>query len=441
MLRQLISQQTLPKQHLFRAEVANGTCPLVNSATATITVDPPSVGGTIAGSTSVCNCSNNTTLILSGYTGSVAGWQSSSDNWVTVNDISNTTNSLSVSNLIISTEYRAIIKSGQCSSTFSETASITVNNCNTAPRITSDGGGATADVSMPENSVEVTKVTASDADVPAQILTFSISGGTDRALFKIDNSTGILSFISAPDYEKPADSNHDNVYNVQVMVSDNCTESLSDVQDINITVTDVNDAPQANADNFEIKENQKLNDNVLSNDTDEDGNTLTVDSTPVQPPLHGTLSLSANGDFTYQSVVDYIGTDSFTYEVCDNGNPVLCSVATVTINVIKDENCEVFVPNSFSPNGDGIHDNFKIRCLYNYENPILEIYNRWGNLVYKKDHYGNLDFWGNEVEAYWNGNSDQKGGIGSNELTVGTYYYILKLNNKKVLTGFIFLNR
>jgi gliding motility-associated-like protein len=225
------------------------------------------------------------------------------------------------------------------------------------------------------------------------------------------------------------------------MVSDNCTASLTNLQDLAISVTDVNDAPAANADNYEVKENQKLSANVLTNDSDEDGNTLSIDINPVQPPHHGTLVLSSNGDFTYQPLIDYLGNDTFTYQVCDNGVPALCSVATVSITIVKDDNCQVFVPNAFSPNGDGIHDYFKIRCLYNYENPIIEIYNRWGNLVYKKDHYGNLDFWGTDADAFWNGNSDQKGNLGSKELPVGTYYYILKLNNSNVLTGFLFLNR
>ena len=106
-----------------------------------------------------------------------------------------------------------------------------------------------------------------------------------------------------------------------------------------------------------------------------------------------------------------------------------------------DETCEVKVPNSFSPNGDGIHDNFKIHCLYNYENPILEIYNRWGNLVYKKDHYGDTDFWGGEADAWWTGGSDHKWTVGTEQLPVGTYYYVLKLSRTKILTGFLFLNK
>ena len=49
----------------------------------------------------------------------------------------------------------------------------------------------------------MTTVTATDADLPAQTLTYSIVGGADAALFTIDAATGALSFIAAPDFEAP----------------------------------------------------------------------------------------------------------------------------------------------------------------------------------------------------------------------------------------------
>jgi len=208
-----------------------------------------------------------------------------------------------------------------------------------------------------------------------------------------------------------------------------------------LTVKHLNHKPEAIADDFVGFENQLQEGNLLPNDTDVDGDQLIVNTTPVLPPAHGTLVLLPNGDYSYKPVIDFMGTDSFTYQVCDNGTPSLCSIAKVTIVVGKDDKCEVFVPNSFSPNGNGIHDTFKVRCLYNYENPIIEIYNRWGNLVFKKDHYGNVDYWGTESDAWWNGYSDNKLTIGNVELPVGTYYYVLKLNSTKVLTGFLYLNR
>jgi hypothetical protein len=73
--------------------------------------------------------------------------------------------------------------------------------------------------------------------------------------------------------------------------------------------------------------------NVLTNDYDPDGGTLTVNSTPVVAPSHGTLDLSANGNYTYTPFSGYIGEDAFTYLVCDNGAAPLCDSATVYLAV------------------------------------------------------------------------------------------------------------
>ncbi|SOC47778.1 alpha-tubulin suppressor-like RCC1 family protein, partial [Rhizobium subbaraonis] len=109
---------------------------------------------------------------------------------------------------------------------------------NTAPVITSNGGGATASVNVAENKTAVTTVKATDVESAA--LTYSIAGGADANLFTINASTGALSFKDAPDFEAPKDSGKDNVYNVTVKASDG---KLSDTQAIAVKVTDVNEAP------------------------------------------------------------------------------------------------------------------------------------------------------------------------------------------------------
>ncbi|MGH6649416.1 DUF4347 domain-containing protein, partial [Aquabacterium sp.] len=109
---------------------------------------------------------------------------------------------------------------------------------NAAPVITSNGGGSSASVNVAENSTAVTTVVATDA--VDQTLVYSISGGADAALFAINSSTGVLSFIGAPNFEAPGDSGANNVYDVVVMVSDGY---LTDTQSLAITVTDLNDNP------------------------------------------------------------------------------------------------------------------------------------------------------------------------------------------------------
>ncbi len=261
--------------------------------------------------------------------------------------------------------------------------------------------------------------------------TFTIAG---QGTFTVNTATGEVTFTPAANF-------NGLVAPVSYQVCDNGTPEMCGKAVITVTVTPVNDPPLAVADNFEVKENQKLEGNILDNDSDIDGDIITVNTIPVQTTAHGTLILTPNGDFTYQPTIDFMGSDSFTYRICDSGTPSLCSTATVTIIISKDEGCAVFVPNSFSPNGDGIHDYFKVRCLYNYENPVIEIFNRWGNLVFKKDHYGDVDYWGSEDDAWWTGRSDHKWTVGNELLPVGTYYYVIKLNSTKVLTGFLFLNK
>jgi len=264
-----------------------------------------------------------------------------------------------------------------------------------------------------------------------QQTTFTVAG---QGSFTVNITTGDVTFVPVANF-------NGLVTPVTYQVCDKGVPLMCNQAIITVSVIAVNDPPVAVADNFGAKENQKLEGNILGNDYDVDGDIILVDIVPVQPPAHGTLVLLPNGDFTYQPVIDFMGSDSFTYRICDNGTPSLCSTAIVTIVVSKDESCAVFVPNSFSPNGDGIHDYFKVRCLYNYENPVIEIFNRWGNLVFKKEHYGDIDFWGSEADAWWTGKSDHKWTVGNELLPVGTYFYVLKLNSSKVLTGFLFLNK
>ena len=114
---------------------------------------------------------------------------------------------------------------------------MTVVNVNEfSPVITSNGGGATAALSRPENQTAVTDVDATDADLTAP--TYAITGGADAARFAIDTASGVLSFVSAPDFENPTDAGDNNVYDVLVEASDG---SLSDTQAIAVTVTDVVD--------------------------------------------------------------------------------------------------------------------------------------------------------------------------------------------------------
>jgi hypothetical protein len=112
-----------------------------------------------------------------------------------------------------------------------------------APVISSDGGAATASVSVAENTTAVTTVVATDANT-GDVVTYSISGGADSALFAIDSGTGALSFVAAPNYEAPGDVGGDNSYEVIVSASDGVN---TDTQTITVTVTDTADVVNGTA--------------------------------------------------------------------------------------------------------------------------------------------------------------------------------------------------
>lgn len=103
---------------------------------------------------------------------------------------------------------------------------------NRAPVFTSASSASVA-----ENTAGVFyTATASDADGDA--LSYSISGGADQGVFSIAGNGG-LAFSVPPDFEAPADSNHDNVYQVVLSVSDGkATANLS----LSVTVTDIDDS-------------------------------------------------------------------------------------------------------------------------------------------------------------------------------------------------------
>ena len=111
----------------YRAVVQSGSCATANSSSATVTVSPASIGGSIAGAATVCTGTNSTALTLSGYTGSIVKWQSSTDNFSTSADIANTTTTLTATNLTATTQYRAVLQSGSCATANSSSATVTVS--------------------------------------------------------------------------------------------------------------------------------------------------------------------------------------------------------------------------------------------------------------------------------------------------------------------------
>ncbi len=98
-----------------------------------------------------------------------------------------------------------------------------------------------------EGTTNILTVTATDADLPPQSITFALEGGADLSKFSIDGG-GQLSFVSPPDFDAPTDANGDNIYEVLVTASDG--EGRFAAQSISVSVvsgTDFGDAPDMGA--------------------------------------------------------------------------------------------------------------------------------------------------------------------------------------------------
>jgi serralysin len=192
--------------------------------------------------------------------------------------------------------------------TGTQTISVAVTPVNdNLPLITSPDA-----VSVPENTTAVITVTASDADLPPQPLTFSIFGGADQARFTITPG-GALRFVTPPNFEAPTDANGDNVYVVIVQASDG---TFSALKAILVAVTNVEDrGPVFTSSNLaNVPENSILVTTVTAVDPD-------------VPPQPITFSLAGGADqarFNISSggILSFISPPNFEAPTDANGDNV-----------------------------------------------------------------------------------------------------------------------
>ncbi|MDD5388106.1 MAG: Ig-like domain-containing protein [Gallionellaceae bacterium] len=110
--------------------------------------------------------------------------------------------------------------------------------------------------------------------------------------------------------------------------------AASNIATVTLTIRPVNDAPVAINDTVSGDEDTVLTGNVLSNDTDADGDNLLA--VLVDAPTHGSLALNADGSFSYTPEANWHGGDRFTYQAHDGSAASNVATVNLTINPVND---------------------------------------------------------------------------------------------------------
>ncbi len=164
--------------------------------------------------------------------------------------------------------------------------------------------------------------------------------------------------------------------------------------------------------------------------------TITDDTTSNPPITFSNLQLSTSVYTTYQWYLNgtaISGANAATYDPLVGGDYFVaittasgCMLYSDTLLVVLEITKEM-IPQGFSPNADGINDNFEIPGMTAFPNSELIVFNRYGSEVFSAKPYTNN----------WNGQNNNGG-----DLEEGTYFYKLDLgNNKDNFSGYIMIRR
>jgi gliding motility-associated-like protein len=212
------------------------------------------------------------------------------------------------------------------------------------------------------------------------------------------------------------------IYYLQVTDSLGCQDT--DSVNVGLFVQAINDTAKTIV-------NESVYINVVRNDIPA-GTVNPLSLSIVTPPLHGTVTIAADSLILYLPEQTYFGPDEFVYSICDNF--ANCDNAKVMVLV---NDLPFFIPEAFSPNGDGINDKFEIKGLAKYKTIEIEIFNRWGNVVYQSKNYGD----GDGKVGFWDGTASSGMRVGSGPVPSGTYYYILTLGGNEKISKAVYLDR
>ncbi|MCC4214375.1 Ig-like domain-containing protein, partial [Leeuwenhoekiella parthenopeia] len=194
------------------------------------------------------------------------------------------------------------------------------------PTTTNDPPVANDDTNITEVGVPIEgNVLSNDFDPDGDAIT--VTGKTDP-----DHGTVVIN----PDgtYTYTPDPGYSGQDSFEYTVCDNGDPQACATGTVTIEViADTGNTTVANDDAYYGEINTPVVGNVLTNDSDPEGQTQTVDTSvsPIVAPSNGTVVINSDGTFTYTPNDGFTGTDQFTYQIFDAGSPVATDVATVYI--------------------------------------------------------------------------------------------------------------
>ncbi|WP_321529807.1 tandem-95 repeat protein [uncultured Desulfuromonas sp.] len=213
------------------------------------------------------------------------------------------------------------------------TAYITVNPDNDAPEAADDFYTTNEDVALVVDGTIDPTVLANDNDLDLDTLTVNTTPLTDVA-----NGTLTLNADGTFTYTPDANFNGNDSFVYQISDGAGGTAQATAY----ITVLPVNDAPAAADDFYSTNEDVALvvdgtiDSTVLANDNDLDLDTLTVNTTPITDVSNGSLTLNADGTFTYTPDTNFNGNDSFVYQISDGAGGTAQATAYITVIPVND---------------------------------------------------------------------------------------------------------